>query len=129
MAHALKIAAWMLVALWLPATLHCDFEAVGLDELFHCETEHHSGEGFPIADDSCDVVENGWIKLSSAQHSLSAPVLSACLLSFSAPLLEDLLAAPEIEFSDVVVAPIEIARTWQFVTRAALPARAPNLSA
>ena len=124
-----NIAAWMLVALWLPATLHCDFEAVGLDALFHCETDHHSGGDVPIADDSCDVVENGWIKLSGTQHSLSAPVLSVCLLCFSAPLLDDLLAAPEIELSDVVIAPIEIARTWQFVTRASLPARAPNLSA
>ena len=123
-----SIAVWMLVALWLPATLHCDFEAVGLDTLFSCESDHHSGAENPVSEDLCDVVENGWIKPSGTQQPVAAPILSAGLLCLAAPLLDELLAAPENECSDLVAAPIEIARTWQFVTRASLPARAPDLS-
>lgn len=122
------LAAWMLVALWLPATLHCDFEAVGLDTLFHCETDHHSQSDEPASDDSCDVVENGWFKLSATQVGLAAPLLSVCTLCFSSPLPADPLDSPAIEPSEELVAPAEVARTWQFVVRAALPARAPNLS-
>jgi hypothetical protein len=117
----------MLVVLWLPATLHCDFEAVGLDTVFHCESDHHSPTEKPITDDSCDVVENGWIKLSNPQSHVAAPLLSVCFLCCSAPALEELLAPPEIALSDVVVAPLHIGRTWHFVTRASLPARAPSL--
>ena len=127
MARLRSFAVWMLVVLWLPATLHCDFEAVGLAMVFHCESDHHSPTEIPISEDSCDVVENGWIKLSNPQSPIAAPLLSVCFLCFSAPPFDDLLAAPEIALSDVVVAPLHIARTWQFVTRASLPARAPSL--
>ncbi|HTO03141.1 MAG TPA: hypothetical protein VL069_05530 [Opitutus sp.] len=126
MARFCSVGAWLLVALWLPATLHCDFELVGFETFFSCESDHHSNSAKPPAEDSCDVVENGWIKLSATQIALSAPLLSACALCFSTPLPVDPLKLPATGLSKDLLAPPEIARTWQFMVRAALPARAPD---
>jgi hypothetical protein len=121
-----SVAAWLLVALWVPATLHCDFEAVGFETLFHCESDHHSAPAEPASEDSCDLVENGWIKLSSPFVSLAAPLLSASLLCSSVPLPMRSTDVPPAGLSEDMVAPPEIARTWQFCVRAALPSRAPD---
>ena len=124
-----SFAAWLLVALWLPATLHCDFEAVGFETLFHCESDHHSASTEPDSEDSCELVENGWIKLSTTQIARSAPLLSTDVLCFATPRPDDPLDPPANALSETLVAPPEIARTWQFLVRAALPVRAPSSAA
>lgn len=126
MARLGAIATWLLVAVWLPATLHCDFGAVGFETLFHCESDHHSDSAKTDSEDSCDLVENGWIKLSGAYVPLAAPSLSVAFLCASPPLPAGPPTSPPGALSEDIVAPPEIARTWQFCVRAALPARAPD---
>lgn len=123
-----QFACLLLVALWLPATSHCDFEAVGLDELFHCETDHHSANADADSVDACNVVENGWIKRASSDVPVSPSLAKVCLgflvAAWATPAPE---AVAPIAIARTV-APPELAPTWQFTTRAALPSRAPSLA-
>jgi hypothetical protein len=88
-----RIFALALAALWLPATLHCDLEAAGLDELFHCLVDHHSTTDLDgshtAARDACDVVEGTAFRLVTDTALVAPPALHAlcaCLL-FLRPLL------------------------------------------
>ena len=126
-----RILALALVALWLPATLHCDLEAAGLDELFHCTVDHHtSADHHAPADatrDACDIVEGAAVKLTAGTAVLLPPSRFACLLSFAVPLPPLDSTPPDTGLSERVEPPPEVARTWHFTARAALPARAPSL--
>jgi hypothetical protein len=124
----LKIAALFLAALWLPATMHCQLESLGLDAIFACASQPdeatHADEG-NCADDGCQTVESGQIVVTKSRVDLSLlPVLvcacTHCLLTLAPP-------APATEISATrqdEMLPLQ--RTWQFARRAALPARAPD---
>lgn len=127
-----RLLALALLALWLPATLHCDLEAAGLDELFHCVTDHHSADRDQAAPsaahhDACDVVESDTFQPAANTAILPPPSLCAVLLCFVLPPPALALNPPPSGLTDRLVAPREVARTWHFVARAALPARAPSL--
>ena len=125
-----RFIAVALLALWLPATLHCDLEAAGLDELFHCTVDHHtSADHHAPADatrDACDIVEGAAVKLTAGTAVLLPPSRFACLLSFAVPLPPLDSTPPDTGLSERVEPPPEVARTWHFIARAALPARAPS---
>lgn len=119
-----RFCALLLLALWLPATLHCDFQTAGLDELFACADEHHSSPA--DAKDNCSTVESGWFQRLAAA-SLPAPALVVVPVVFLAP-APGLLTPPDPRLGERVAAPPEIARTWHFSARAAPPPRAPSLA-
>ena len=134
MSRLRRIFALALAALWLPATLHCDLEAAGLDELFHCLVDHHSTTDLDgshaHARDACDVVEGTAFRLVSDTALVAPPALNAlcaCLLSFVPPAPALVLTPPLSGLSDRIEPPPEVARTWHFTARAALPSRAPSL--
>ncbi len=119
----------MLVALWVPATAHCDFEAIGFDEIFHCANDHHAPSADAKSSDTCEVVENGWIKRASSEIDLTASATACvCLICIVTPLSLSLRDVPPLSLSERAAAPPELIRTWQFVARAALPARAPSFA-
>jgi hypothetical protein len=126
-----RFIAVALLALWLPATLHCALETAGLDELFHCGTDHHSsGAHETPADatrDACDIIEGSAFKPAANSALLSPPVLCAQFLAFAVPPVALDLTPPPSGLGERILAPPEVARTWHFVARAALPARAPSL--
>lgn len=126
-----RLFALALVALWLPATLHCALEAAGFDDLFHCVNDlhapcdHAAPSETPV--DACNLVEDASFKPATDTAVLPPPTLCACLLCFVAPPLAIDLTPPPRGLSDCIVAPPEVARTWHFVARAAPPSRAPSL--
>jgi len=123
---ARRIATLLLLALWLPAALHCRLEAAGLMPDANCCTESpHEVPADKCADDACDVAEGEFTKPSSSSLFAPAPALRACLLCFTlvSPPLE--LTRPPRAVSDLAAAPLEIACTWHFVERAAPAPRAP----
>lgn len=131
MSRLAKFAALLLLALWLPATLHCRLEGVGLAGLFTCPEAsaqaEHSDDNTAHAD-NCQTIESGQfavIKSRIVPALLPAPVcvFVHCLLHVAPP-----APAPEI-FACSQTEPLLLQRTWQFVRRAALPARAPDLIA
>ena len=123
-----KLTALLLAALWLPATLHCQLEGLGLDSLFSCSVESdqaaHSDKD-DCTDDSCQIIENGQITLAKSRVDLGLLSAIACAGPFC--LLQADLPVPVLEIAATDQdAMLPLQRTWQFTRRAALPARAPD---
>jgi hypothetical protein len=121
-----KIIAVVLLAVWLPATQHCDLEAAGIE--FITLGDHHASSSCQdvCQDDACHTIEGvSYGKAASDLRVLPPPASFAfCLLSLLvAPVLMEREPvcftgdSPEIQ---------ALHRTWQFVRRTALPARAPD---
>lgn len=113
------LAAWWLLALWLPATLHCSLDQAGV-----------FGETQPCAEacatDNCDVLESGLFNSAGVSLKVPAPsvLLCLCCLTEVAP---EPPVVPALS-PEGTVSPPELARTWQFTARAALPPRAPSFA-
>lgn len=121
-----KFVAVLLVALWLPATLHCRLEGLGLGALFSCADDAAKTTSTGCTDDGCQSLEDGQFALSKTRIDPAVlPLLTCicvqCFLHVAPP-----EAAPEI-FADRADDTPAWPRPWQFARRAALPARAPDL--
>jgi hypothetical protein len=127
-----RLLALALVALWLPATLHCALEAAGLDDLFHCVNDLHQpckhAAPSDTPADACNLIEDASFKPANDTALLPPPALCAGLLRFVAPNPTLVLTPPPSGLSDRIEPPPEVARTWHFTARAALPSRAPSLA-
>lgn len=125
-----RMLVLLLVAAWLPVTLHCRLEAAGLhgaDEC--CASEQTAQTTGDCKDDTCPTVEEALYKETSQGLRLATPALVECFTGF-APLFRPLVLSIEPALSPERHAPpLELKAAWQFVTRAAPPARAPSLNA
>lgn len=127
MPRVVRFALWLLVALWLPATMHCQLEAAGMGESQHdsCCTGATADSGADCFGDACANIENSLIKDSAPELHLAAPV-TVCPFGGAAlvraartePILSPKRHAP----------PLALKVAWQFIERAAPPARAPSLN-
>jgi len=122
-----QIVAFVLLALWMPATQHCVFGAVSGWVADLCGTAcHHDDDG--AHEDVCTVVESGDYTSAVTLAHAPAPNLTtlACLACLHALLLSEAppLAPPAWTKDD----PAGWVPQWAFAARAALPARAPNLT-
>jgi hypothetical protein len=124
-----KSAAVLLLALWVPATMHCTLETMpGFSFLqWCCGTDEAPAQDHDCSQDFCSAVESGFYKIED--NPTLAPGL-ALLLAFATwngvaePAAE---CAPD--FLPASSAPPELPRFWQFSYRTALPPRAPSLVA
>jgi hypothetical protein len=120
-----KVIAFALLALWLPATQHCDLEAANVP--FLGAGEHHSTSCQEACrDDACHTIEGESYGKSANQLKIPPPPtwLVSCLLTL---LITPVLVEREPVCLDADTPEIQaLHRTWQFVRRTALPARAPN---
>lgn len=121
-----KIAAWLLLAVWLPVTSHCLLELAEFIPLDDCCAASSSSTGSHQdgADDACNTLESASYKVDDNAAVLIPPAvgLLVCVL---AP-LEDLSVAAQFSSDFLTVAPPNLPVTWQFSYRAALPIRAPS---
>jgi len=127
---ARRISALLLLALWLPAMLHCRLEAAGLFQLSDCcstsacTPQPAAGQG--CADDSCDVAEGDFT--APASFVLKAPScdpFSVLLLPPALLLPAALISAPVTGVIEATTAPPELTLPWVLVTRGPLSPRAP----
>jgi hypothetical protein len=128
MSRVVRFAAWLLLAVWLPATLHCRMEMAGLGEAPHdsCCTGVTADSGSDCVGDSCANIENSLIKDSAPELHLAAPITLCplcCAALVRAVRIEPVLS-PERH-----APPLALKVAWQFIERAAPPARAPSLNA
>lgn len=114
--------AVLLLALWLPATLHCALEAAGCLRAADCCDEQADGG---CTRDSCDTLEAGFVKSASLQVAL--PSFSADAASQLDSLTRRPPLPPVKGVTGTVAAPPEVARTWRFAVRAAPLPGAPSL--
>lgn len=126
-----QIVAFVLLALWMPATQHCVFGAVTDREADReanlCDTlcNHDSGG---THEDACTVVESGDYTSAVTLAHVPMPNLTtlACLACLHARLLAEArpLTPPAWTKDD----PAGWVPQWAFDARAALLARAPTLT-
>jgi hypothetical protein len=128
MPRVVRFALWLLVALWLPATMHCQLEAAGMGEAQHdsCCTGETADSGTDCLGDACGNIENSLIKDSAPELYLASPI-TVCPLC-SAALVRAACAEPVLS-PKRHAPPSELTVAWQFIERAAPPARAPSLNA
>jgi hypothetical protein len=118
----LPFVALLLVALWLPATAHCDLEASGLIA-GSCHEEGDCAEA--CAADACAAVEGASLNTAALLRILAPAECSGLEAPLAVPaLVADPGAHPRL---DPALAALD--RTWSFVRRAAPPARAPDVKA
>lgn len=123
-----RMLVLFLVAAWLPVTLHCRLEAAGLYETDACCASDESAEAAGACkDDACPTVEEALFKQSPQTLKVAAPAACDCCICLAFLTLE--------RTSDIEPAlsparhapPPELKVAWQFLSRAALFARAPSL--
>ena len=125
MFRPIKIVALLLLALWLPTTLHCELETSGL---FETLTECVAAGDDCCDDTNCVSLEDALYKESAQGLKVSAPDATSCTVCLA------VAVTPNSFFADPVLSaarqepPPELGVAWQFLTRAAPPARAPALN-
>ena len=118
----LQLIGLILALAWVPITSHCSWEDVVGGGLFKCAPAAEQGD-CSNDDDSCATVESASYKVPDAAPAVPAPLFAVVLFQLPAPvaLLSQQIAPP-------TAAPPEIPAGWRFVSRTALPPRAPSLS-
>ncbi len=127
MSRVRHMTALLLLALWLPATFHCLLEVLDTTGTLACaqpsaETTHHHQES-DCDYDGCSVVEGGWVwnALPASAPDIPAALWAALVLWVAA-----CYVPPVIRFPGSGPAPPFAIRLWLFITRTALPVRAPS---
>lgn len=119
--HLLRLIGCALLAIWLPATLHCQIEAAALLPAGE-ECCQHDAQG--CADTVCPSVEQNLIKDTmpvTAPAALEGGTDHFCAL----PDLVRLAQVAAIVFPSEAAPPPELAVGWQFSVRTVAPAQAP----
>ena len=128
MSRVFPLVAAFLVALWLPATLHCELEHFGWESLFTCaESTSDQATGDDCSDDACRTIESGAFAFSKSEFAVltAAPAL-AC--DCTVGLLAIIPPAPAPEISPIRQdETLPLQRAWQFALRTAAPPRAPDV--
>jgi len=120
MHRVLRFTALLLLALWLPATMHCGFEA-----MLNAPTDQccHGDDGNADAPADLCAIEDGNFRATHPENLILAPLLISSWWGSAVVRRPPVDApAPRADASR----PLDWVRTWQFVARAALPANAPS---
>jgi len=124
---AKKLFVWATVAFWVLMSSHCGLENVPGWQFLACsspiQTTQHDSSGCGD-DDACATVESGNYKSEESQVSAGEPSLTP--IPFTLALLFDVPESSAGHGSPGLTPP-ELARSWQFSFRTALPPRAPSL--
>src|SRR2546430_5367238 len=116
------ILSVLCLAIWLPATQHCNLEKLPGLGFLRCAGD--ASEKSDCAGDSCDTVEKGCYKPSDNSRVAPAPVLLAVVVSLH--LQAESLHSQNANFEVPTFPPPDLPKGWQFITRAAAPPRPPS---
>ena len=119
------LVAFVVLALWMPATSHCALEAAGVLEAGKCCDGE--GEDSHTVADNCAPIERELGNPSSGNVAVSAPILFFAYVLVQPALPAGVQTAshvpPVADFSAD-----DWLRTWNFERRTALPTRAPAVN-
>jgi len=117
---------WFALAalLWLPAFAHCQLESLTGLEFLQC-AEAAPASPAPAQDcNDCCAVEKSHFR--AEHHRLSVPLPDLLPVFFTVSLTPDAARRPQGDLTDLTAAPPGLPQSWQFVSRTALPVRAPS---
>ena len=117
-----KYVAMLLLALWLPATLHCALESAGLISAGPMRVD---GTNDHCAGDNCTQLEDSLFKHKVDELQAVAPDLVCCACCFCLQL--PTVAAADEAFVARPDRPLNWVTAWHFTRRAAPSPRAPSL--
>lgn len=112
--------------LWLPASVHCQIESLSGIELLQCAAScsSQSADDHGCAENDCCLVEKAGYYTSGCRLAklsiLATPALLFLQPEISTPATESLVSFRP------AAAPSFPIKSWPFLSRAALPARAPS---
>ena len=114
--------------LWLPVSAHCQLEIVTGLEFLACPTEGdcHDNQSSGRSDTGCCSVEKSEYKSNRSLLTPPSPYFVA-LYSRIVLAAADTLPA-QVSVGILTAAPPEFLKTWHFVSRTALPVRAPSIA-
>lgn len=124
-----SFVAFVLLALWMPATQHCGLEAAGLitadspDEPIACCAPTATA----CAYDSCHVIEQFTPKTSNDSLQVPAPDFVACVCLLCVQLINRELHTETFISIVATDQPMGWVPTWHFARRAAPLPRAPAI--
>jgi len=122
--RSLRILVVLLALAWVPLMSHCQLESVDGLEFLGCAAQTESLPADCSETGCCSVERSDY---QAPGHQETIPIL------ILAPLPADLVAGsersrpPQASFGPLTAAPPELSATWQFISRAAPPCRAPSL--
>lgn len=143
MAFLRACAAWLLVALWLPASSHLHLEHLGVIHEIHPDhvAEHAHCHAAPSTDPAPGHHEHGAAHHAAADGECVIAHAGACLEAPVGAAPPPLLPPPPELPISLIPAPVTLSETgppgtappflrssWHFLLRAALPVRAPSLA-
>ncbi len=130
MSRVTRIVALVLLAIWLPVTMHCRLESAGLIKSHDkCSCPLGTATESDCRDDLCSTVENDLFNDAPAALTLSAPQVCDCTLLLTAFAVSYSKDPEPILCHARHYPPPELAVGWQFLSRAALLPGAPSLNA
>jgi hypothetical protein len=120
-----------IVAFWALVTNHCGLELISGMEFLACSPELEAAPHQPgdcgDENDACAAVESGLYRAEESQVTAAKAPVIAVTCAFA--VLSDLAARECSTFRVARDASLpELARSWQFSCRAALPVRAPSFA-
>jgi hypothetical protein len=130
--RTIRIAMVSLLALtWVLLTSHCKIEAMPGFEFLRCATDIHApaeseSGGDPCKDVGCCSIESAQYH-APRQHELAPVVVLAIVPADNFGVVEQSLPK-EVSLGILTAAPPELPTSWQFLSRTALPVRAPSLA-
>lgn len=120
------IVSVIVLALWASCTIHCELEMFAAAEASSCCQGDEQPGGKPGSSESCvcrAIASGGYTVQKNAP--VAAPVPDVILVFTEIAQSEDVLREALVE--DLISAPPELPRIWQFSLRTALPPRAPSV--
>lgn len=124
-----RIAAFLLLAIWLTAMQHCTLEAADL-------WDSHDDSAIPVCcsssgtctHDGCNIVERGPVTASSMPVKAPVPTLNECLCMLCVQhILPDTEVECSAEFAQQAIFSAGWVPVWHFERRTAHSPRAPSL--
>jgi hypothetical protein len=114
--------------IWLPASAHCQLETIPGLEFLHCAADMRAADGTrtDCGNNGCCAVEKSRYKAGQLGLTVPSPALLPVSLL---PVLDTVNTLPaEVSVGILTAAPPELLQTRHFISRTALPARAPSIA-
>ena len=109
---------------WLPVSAHCQLEVVTGLEFLRCEPESASSHNPSKDCSNCCSVEKSQYRGEQLRLLIPVPELLC-----SAPVMPVVHSFPvEVSLGILTAAPPELSPSWLFLSRTALPIRAPSIA-